>query len=106
MVPWDYDFSTLVQAAIPPYNPFKIQPYRRSLEGVHPVIALGAALGKINKLRGSLLRISDRFPRAGLRQLSERVPEPLAAGRERGAAALALPQLRSHTGVVGECAAG
>ena len=95
MVPWDYDFSTLVQAAIPPYNPFKIQPYRRSLEGVHSVIALGAALGKINKLRGSLLRISDRFPRAGLRQLSERLHLPPAIGPFGSKAGFGLPRLQA-----------
>ena len=44
--------------------------------------------------------------RAGLRQLPERVPEPLAHGREHCPSALALPKLRTKAGVVGECAAG
>lgn len=44
--------------------------------------------------------------RAGLRQLSERVPQPLARGRERGEAALALPRVWANSGMVGECAAG
>ena len=43
---------------------------------------------------------------AGLWQLPERVPEPVARGRERREAALALPELRADAGVVGECAAG
>ena len=43
---------------------------------------------------------------AGLRQLSERLPEPLARGRERRQAALPLPPVRPHAGLVGECAAG
>src|SRR3954469_6178184 len=42
---------------------------------------------------------------AGLWQLPERVPEPLAGGRKRRNAAFALPELRPHAGVVGECAA-
>ena len=43
---------------------------------------------------------------AGLRQLPERVPEPLARGRERGHAPLPLPQLQSDACLVGEPAAG
>ena len=43
---------------------------------------------------------------AGLWQLPERVPEPLAGGRERGAAALALPPVRTDASLVGEYAAG
>ncbi len=39
-------------------------------------------------------------------ELSERVPEPLARGRERGEAALALPKLRTDAGLVGERAGG
>ena len=43
---------------------------------------------------------------AGLRQFPECVPEPLAGGRERGEAALALPPLQPYAGLVGECATG
>ena len=43
---------------------------------------------------------------AGLWQLSERVPEPLAGGRKYRQAAFALPPVRPDADVVGECAAG
>jgi hypothetical protein len=47
-----------------------------------------------------------RASRAGLRQLPERVPEPLARGRKHRASALALSKLRENTSVVGKRAAG
>ena len=43
---------------------------------------------------------------AGLWQLSERVPEPLAGRRKHRHAAIALPQVRAGAHVVGKCSAG
>lgn len=43
---------------------------------------------------------------AGLRQLPQRVREPLAGWREHRASAVALQKVRADTGVVGECAGG
>ncbi len=88
----------------------------------HPVVSREPDLqaGTVKRAsQGRILDLSDdsrpdsylgdgicRAAGVGLWQLSERVPEPLAGRRKHRHAAIALPQVRARTRVVGKCAAG
>ncbi len=93
MVRSDSDFGTLVLLAIAPYNPLKIRHCLRSKEYVR--LRLSVHFPERYKLSGPSFCIVDFRPRAGFRQLSERVYLSLAFRFIGGDPALGLSPLQT-----------